>query len=60
MKLGPGNWTIRLSGSTDRYLTESLRRSDGALAYLLDRLFMGEEVAVEELESWGLKVEKVE
>lgn len=49
-----GPYTITITGDPDRFRTEALRRS--GLAYLLERLFAGNEVAVEELESWGLKI----
>lgn len=52
-------YTLVLKGDPAFFATQA-PRSRETLHYLLDRLFSGKEVAVEELLSWGLSVELVD
>lgn len=51
-------YVLKLSGDPERFI---LSQRDKAIAmHLVERLLSGQEVAVEELESWGLRVELVD
>jgi hypothetical protein len=49
---------LSVSVDPDAYMKSP--RDHKTLYYLLDRLFSGQEVAVEELEAWGIRVTLVD
>lgn len=56
MKLA-GRWRVVLEGDVDTWLARSGR---SGLGYLLERLVSGQDVAIEELEYWGIRVRPAE